>query len=123
MKLSRRRFIEAIGLISVGVGRARAQSETSNRPRKAARSLSEGAGGPDPRTTANDAPAVSRIRVAQIKVYPEKGELSANHEKLMSVLGDVAKNTTSCISRRMTSNMRPANVFTRTNLILGRLAL
>ena len=92
MKLSRRRFIEAIGLISVGVGRARAQSETSNRPRKAARSLSEGAGGPDRKTTANDAPAVSRIRVAQIKVYPEKGQLSANHEKLMSVLGDVAKN-------------------------------
>jgi len=115
MKLSRRRFIGAIGLISVGAGRARAQSEPSNRPRKA--------GVPNPGTTAKDAPAVSRIRVAQIKVYPEKGELSANHEKLMSVLGDVAKNTTSCISRRMTSNMRPANVFTRTNLILGRLAL
>jgi len=91
MKLSRRRFIEAIGLISVGAGRARAQSETSSRPRKAARSLSEGAGGPDRKTTGKDASAVSRIRVAQIKVYPEKGQLSANHEKLMSVLGDVAK--------------------------------
>lgn len=84
MKLSRRRFIEAIGMISVGAGRARAQSETSSRPRKA--------GGPNPRTTAKDTSAVSRIRVAQIKVYPEKGQLSANHEKLMSVLGDVAKN-------------------------------
>jgi omega-amidase len=83
MKLSRRRFIEAIGLISVGAGRARAQSETSNRPRKA--------GGPNPGTTAKDAPAAPRIRVAQIKVYPEKGQLSTNHEKLMSVLGDVAK--------------------------------
>jgi len=92
MKLSRRRFIEAIGMMIVGAGRARAQSEPSSRPSKAASPPSEGVGGSNPRTAAKDAPAVSRIRVAQIKVYPEKGELSANHEKLMSVLGDVAKN-------------------------------
>jgi len=91
MKLSRRRFIKAIGMISVGAGRARAQSETSSHSRKAASPPSEGVGGPDRKTAAKDAPAVSRIRVAQIKVYPEKGELSANHEKLMSLLGDVAK--------------------------------
>ena len=30
------------------------------------------------------------MRVAQIRVVPEKGDLQSNHDKLMSVLGDVA---------------------------------
>jgi len=34
---------------------------------------------------------ISKIRVAQIKVYPEKGGLEANHEKLMSILGDIER--------------------------------
>jgi omega-amidase len=33
----------------------------------------------------------SKIRVAQIKVYPQKGQMAANHRKLMGVLGDVGK--------------------------------
>jgi omega-amidase len=33
----------------------------------------------------------TRIRIAQIRIVPEKGNLAGNHEKLMSVLGDVAR--------------------------------
>ncbi len=35
--------------------------------------------------------AQSKIRVAQIKVYPQKGQMAANHRKLMSVLNDIEK--------------------------------
>src|SRR5262245_6517598 len=33
----------------------------------------------------------SKIKIAQIKVVPEKGQLEANHRLLMEVLGEVAK--------------------------------
>jgi len=33
----------------------------------------------------------SKIRVAQIKVYPEKGKMTSNQRKLMGVLGDLEK--------------------------------
>jgi omega-amidase len=33
----------------------------------------------------------TKIRIAQIRIVPEKGNLEGNHEKLMSVLGDVAR--------------------------------
>jgi len=36
-------------------------------------------------------PQLSKIRVAQIKVYPEKGKMKANHDKLMTILEDLAK--------------------------------
>ncbi len=39
----------------------------------------------------NDQPAKSRIRVAQVKVYPQKGQMAANHRKLMGVLRDMEK--------------------------------
>ena len=31
----------------------------------------------------------SKIRIAQVKVYPEKGKMKANHTSLMSVLKDI----------------------------------
>ena len=34
-----------------------------------------------------------RIRLAQIRVLPEKGDLAANHRKLMSILGDLARSS------------------------------
>ena len=44
------------------------------------------------RAAAPDSQVVrSKIRVAQIKVYPQKGQMSANHRKLMGVLGDVER--------------------------------
>ncbi len=33
----------------------------------------------------------TRLRIAQIRVVPEKGNLKANHDTLMTVLGDVAR--------------------------------
>jgi predicted amidohydrolase len=36
-------------------------------------------------------PKTSKIKIAQIKVEPEKGQLEANHRLLMGVLGEVAK--------------------------------
>jgi len=36
-------------------------------------------------------PQLAKISVAQIKVYPEKGKMKANHDKLMTVLEDIAK--------------------------------
>lgn len=78
MKLSRRHFIKTIGIISVSADKVWTQSQTNNPP------VCE--------KTDKDRQEASRIRVAQIKVRPDKGKLQANHEKLMSVLGDVAKN-------------------------------
>ena len=78
MKLNRRRFLKAVGIISVSADKVWAQSETSNRPVRKIVDKGE--------------PEASKIRVAQIKIRPDKGKLQANHEKLMSILGDVAKN-------------------------------
>lgn len=36
-------------------------------------------------------PQLAKIRVAQIKVYPEKGKMKTNHGKLMTILEDIAK--------------------------------
>ncbi len=33
----------------------------------------------------------SKIRVAQVKVYPQKGQMAGNHRKLMGILGDIEK--------------------------------
>ncbi len=39
----------------------------------------------------------TRIRIAQIRVVPEKGNLKANHERLMSILGEVAGQKTDVV--------------------------
>jgi predicted amidohydrolase len=72
MQLNRRHFLKSAGVIGIGAGSVLAQPETSRRSD----------------TTA----AISAIRVAQIKVYPQKGELEANHQKLMDILKAVEKN-------------------------------
>jgi predicted amidohydrolase len=36
-------------------------------------------------------PPISKIRIAQVKVYPEKGKMKANHDKLMAILEDIAQ--------------------------------
>ena len=35
----------------------------------------------------------TKIRIAQVRVVPEKGNLKGNHEKLMAVLNEVARET------------------------------
>ena len=71
MKFDRRSFLRAAGAIGIGARVVMANPETPDRP--------------------DSKEAISKIRVAQIKVYPEKGKMEANHEKLMSLLADVAK--------------------------------
>jgi omega-amidase len=72
MKFNRRRFIKAAGVIGISVTRAFAQTEKINR-----RDSNE---------------TLSKIHVAQIKVYPLKGKMEANHKKLMDILSDIEKN-------------------------------
>jgi len=72
MKLNRRHFIKAAGVVGISITRVFAQSEKGNRR--------------DSNGT------LSKIRVAQIKVYPQKGKMEMNHEKLMDILGEIEKN-------------------------------
>ena len=67
MEFDRRSFITAAGAIGIAARLVRAEAETTK-------------------------PSVgkevkSKIRVAQIKVYPEKGNIKANYDKLMTILG------------------------------------
>jgi predicted amidohydrolase len=71
MKLDRRHFLKAAGVLSIGAHGAWAKS----------------AAGSEANT--KDAPATSTIRVAQVKVYPLKGKMDANHKTLMDILKDI----------------------------------
>ena len=64
-KQTRRDFLKATTIAGIGISRVLA----------------------DETTTAND--TNSKIRVAQIKVYPGKGALQANHAKLMEILEEI----------------------------------
>ena len=78
MKLTRRHFLKTAGVIGVGATSVFAQPERDSRR--------------DSNGTAGDEAALSTIRVAQIKVYPKKGQMEANHQKLMNILNNVEKN-------------------------------
>jgi omega-amidase len=77
MKLNRRCFLKTVGAISVVSSRVLARPEKSSN---------------------NDGKAIekeviiSKILVAQIKVYPVKGRMEENHKKLMEILGNIEKN-------------------------------
>ena len=72
MKFDRRSFLRTAGAVGVGASGVWAKSEKPGHPENKA--------------------DISKIRVAQIKVYPEKGKMRTNHEKLTTVLGDIKKN-------------------------------
>jgi predicted amidohydrolase len=64
---TRRDFLRAAGIAGISASQVLAEGEASEiRPR-------------------------SRIRVAQIRVYPKKGELKANHAKLMEILAEIER--------------------------------
>lgn len=77
MQLNRRHFLEAAGAIGIGASSVWAQSGTSDSN--------------DNEAITENETAISTIRVAQIKVYPKKGEIEANHQKLMGIFEDVQK--------------------------------
>jgi hypothetical protein len=68
MKLDRRHFLKAAGALSIGAHGVWAQSA---------------------RTSDRNTESISTIRVAQVKVYPLKGEMDANHQRLMDILKDL----------------------------------
>ncbi len=72
MQLNRRHFLKSAGVAGIAAGSVLAQTETSH--------------------PSNAAKAISTIRVAQVKVYPQKGRLEANHQKLTDVLENIEKN-------------------------------
>jgi len=68
MKLNRRCFLKATGTVAFGASSVLAQSETSRDSQSSKKA------------------AISVIRIAQIKVYPQKGKIELNHQKLMDIL-------------------------------------
>jgi len=79
MKSNRREFLTIAGAVGLASGHVFSETEMPDRREGKPRPLEE----PGSKTVK------SRIRVVQIKVYPEKGQMAANHMKLMSVLSDV----------------------------------
>ncbi|MHC4742695.1 MAG: carbon-nitrogen hydrolase family protein [Planctomycetota bacterium] len=68
MQLNRRTFLATVG-VAVGYA-ASCTRGNSEKPAK---------------------PPLSKIRIAQVKVYPEKHKMKANHERLMTILEDIAR--------------------------------
>ena len=77
MKLNRRRFLQTTGVIGIGASRVLAQSEKSS-PNKSKKAI-------------KNEITISKIRVAQIKVYPDKGKMTVNHNKLAEALKEIEK--------------------------------
>lgn len=66
-KQTRREFIKAAGIAGIGVAQVLAEGKASEiKPR-------------------------SKIRVAQIRIYPEKGKLNANHATLTEILAEIER--------------------------------
>jgi omega-amidase len=78
---TRREFLKTAGAISIGTSQALAKTKKRN-----------GDHGKEHREAGTQTKRpISRIRVAQIKVYPEKRKMEANHTKLMKILGDIER--------------------------------
>jgi predicted amidohydrolase len=75
MKLDRRHFLKAAGAIGIGAHRVWAKPAASSDSNSEA--------------NAENAAVTSTIRVAQVKVYPLKGKMDANHKMLMDTLKDI----------------------------------
>jgi len=78
MKLNRRCFLKASGAVGLGASSLWAQPETSRNSQSKA--------------IIDEKAAISTIRVAQVKVYPQKGEMKSNHRKLMDILKSIEEN-------------------------------
>ncbi len=81
MKPNRRAFLTMAGAVGLGSARALSKPETPERREE------------EPHPVRHPEPTVvkSRIQVAQVKVYPDKGQMASNQRKLMSVLGDIER--------------------------------
>ena len=75
LKLSRRDFLKTTGIVGISITEVLA-----------------GANKDKPDGKGRKEKIISRIRIAQVKVYPEKGGMKVNHTRLMNILGDIEKN-------------------------------
>ena len=73
LRQTRREFLKAAGVAGIGISQVLVKTKKRN--------------GSD----SNENPD-AKIRVAQVKVYPEKGNMRANHKSLMTVLSDIENN-------------------------------
>ncbi len=81
LKQTRREFLKTAGVVGIGGSQILAATKKGN-------------GGHSKENAEAKAQArkpMSKIRVAQIKVYPDKGRIEANHIKLMKILADIEK--------------------------------
>lgn len=78
MKLNRRCFLKASGAAGFGASSLWAQPETS--PNSQSKAI------------IHEKAEISTIRVAQVKVYPQKGEMKSNHRKLMDIFKIIEEN-------------------------------
>lgn len=82
LKQTRREFLKAAGAASIGVSQMLVITNKSS-----------GSNGKEiPDTPTQKKKLMSKIRIAQVKVYPEKGNMRANHKSLMNVLKDIENN-------------------------------
>ncbi len=81
LKQTRREFLESAGVIGIGAYQVLAQTGKRN----------GGNNKENPEAKTQAKKIMSKIRVAQIKVYPYKGRMEANHIKLVKILADIEK--------------------------------
>jgi len=77
---TRREFLKTAGAAGIGVSGVWAQTKKR-----------DGGGKENAQTKTRTKKAISKIRVAQIKVYPDKGGMEVNHTKLMKAFANIEK--------------------------------
>lgn len=82
LKQTRREFLRTAGAVSIGASRVLAETKKGNGSHSKENAEAK----------AQAKKPMSKIRVAQIKVYPDKGRIEANHIKLMKIFGDIERN-------------------------------
>ena len=81
LKQTRREFLKAAGAVSLGVSQVLAETKKDNGSQSKENAEAK----------AQTKKIMSKIRVAQIKIYPDKGRIEENHTKLMKILADIEK--------------------------------
>ena len=79
---TRREFLKTAGVAGIGVSQVLAETKKGNGRH----------GEENTEAKIRTKKTISKIRVAQIKVYPDKGGIEANHTKLMKIFGNIEKN-------------------------------
>ena len=79
---TRREFLRTAGIAGIGASQVLAETRKGN----------DRQGKENAEAKVQTKKKNSKIRIAQIKVYPDKGEIEANHAKLMKIFKDIEKN-------------------------------